>query len=319
MNTIKFSSMNDIRKETSNVEVYSIKDLEINHKKYQYFSDAQISLYLTKYCNANCPFCVNKFEKRCVLSKEISDSQYYRNLEFYLDFFKDIKPWITITGGEPTISSRLVPTLNLLKEKSYKIRTFSTNGSHLLDIIDGKTILQHMLENNVVNNVDLSRMAIDDEENAKLMNIKVCDSNNEHLQKIASFASANSMEVRISCNLLKNGVHTLDDMLEFKRFYNQLGIHSIMFRELIPLEYDKVYSVDINNILEEIFRRPDFKLLRIMEGFYYTVRVYQYEDTIVKCYQEKEHVDKEVIREFVIYPDGKLDNGFNHETLMEVK
>ena len=39
MNTIKFSPINDIRKETSNVEVYSIKDLEINHKKYQYFTE----------------------------------------------------------------------------------------------------------------------------------------------------------------------------------------------------------------------------------------------------------------------------------------
>ncbi len=71
MNTIKFTPINDIRKETSNVETYSINDIVIDNKKYKYFSDAQLSIYVTKKCNAACPFCMNKFENRCLRSKNI--------------------------------------------------------------------------------------------------------------------------------------------------------------------------------------------------------------------------------------------------------
>lgn len=318
MNTIKFTPINDIRKETSNVEVFSISDLIINDKRYKYFSDAQISLYITKKCNANCPFCMNKYEKRCLLAKEINDDAYYKALNFYLDFFKDIKPWVTITGGEPTNSNRLIPTLKLIKEKGFKIRTFSTNGSHLLAKVGNKTILQYMLENNVLNNMNLSRMAIDDDVNSNLMNIKKEDSNNDKLHKIAMFANTNDIELRISCNLLKQGVNNLYTILEFKDFYNKLGFKTIMFRELIPLSYDKDYYVNIDSIFKEIEKNEEFKLIKTMDGLYYVVKVYKYQNYLVKCYKEKENVDKNIIREFVIYPDGKLDNGFDNETLMEV-
>lgn len=318
MNTIKFTPIQDMRKETSNVEMFSIKEMTINQKKYKYFSDAQISLYVTKECNAHCPYCMNRFEKRCLYAKELSDQNYYKMLDYYLAYFKDIKPWITITGGEPTNSKRLLPTLKKIKEKGFKIRTFSTNGSHLLDKIEDKTILQFMLENQVMHNVNLSRMVIDDEENSRLMRISKKDSNNATLEKIASFASTNAIELRLSCNLLKKGVHDLEGILEFKEFYNRLGIQTVMFRELIPLPYDQDYGVSIASIFEEIEQHKEFQFLKCMEGLYYTVKVYRYKDYLVKCYKEKGNVDKSIIREFVIYPDGKLDNGFDNETLMEV-
>ncbi len=319
MNTIKFTKRSEMRKETSNVEVFSVKDRTIGDKTYKYFSDAQISLYVTKKCNAGCPFCMNKLEKRCVRSTELEDDKYYKILDYYLESFSDIKPWITITGGEPTISKRLVPTLKMIKDKGFKIRTFSTNGSHLLDMVDGKPILQYMLENNVLNNVNISRMATSDIENAKLMNISETESNNDKLKRIATYAATNDIEIRISCNLLQDGVKNLDDILKFKEFYNNLGISTVMFRELIPLPYEDKMYVNIDTVFEEIEKNEDFELVRVIEGLYYTVKVYNYGEYLVKCYKEKGTADKSVIREFVIYPDGKLDNGFDNETLMEVQ
>ncbi len=318
MNTIKFTKIEEMRKETSNVEVFNIKDIEINNKQYKYFSDAQLSIYVTKKCNAGCKFCMNRYENRCKKAKELDDRHFERALDYYLDFFKDIKPWITITGGEPTISKRLIPILKKIKDKGYKIRTFSTNGSHLLDMYEGKTIIQYMLENNVMNNVNISRMAVDDEENSKLMNIKIEDSNNDNLKKIAMFAKVNNIEMRLSCNLLKKGVKNLKDILKFKEFYNKLGIKTVMFRELIPIKYDSDYKVNIDDIFEEIEDNKEFILQREIEGLYYKVKVYKYHDYLVKCYKEKGNVDKDIIREFVMYPDGKLDNGYDNKILMEV-
>lgn len=318
MNTIKFCKKSDIRKETSNVEDYEINKLKINSKEYNYFSDAQISLYITKKCNANCKFCMNNLEKRCLNSLELTDKDYFNMLNKYLDFFKDIKPWITITGGEPTLSNRLIKTLEILKEKNYKIRTFSTNGTGLLKRVNNKPIIEYMLENNVINNVSISRMSIDDLENRNLMNSKNPLLSNEDLKKISLYSKTNSIEIRLSCLLLKNGVKDLTDMLEFITFYENLGINSIMFRELIPLPYTNDSKIDIKNIFKEIENSKDFISLREMDGLYYTVKVYSYKDYIVKCYQEKENVNQNIIREFVIYPDGKLDNNFDNETIMEV-
>lgn len=317
MNTIKFTPKNEMRKETSNVEVFKVANIEIGNKAYKYFSDAQISLYVTKKCNAACPFCMNTLENRCVKSNELDDKKYYKMLDYYLEMFKDIKPWITITGGEPTLSKRLIPTLKMIKDKGYKIRTFATNGSHLLDKYNGKTIIQYMLENNVLNNVNISRMVVDDEENSKLMKISKDGIGNKDLKVIATYAEANDIEIRLSCNLLKNGVKNLEDILNYKEFYNKLGIKTVMFRELIPLPYKDDIYVNIDDVFAEIDGNKDFELIRILNGLYYTVKVYNYKDYIVKCYKEKDTVDKEIIREFVIYPDGKLDNGFDNETLME--
>lgn len=318
MNTIKFTPIEDMRKETSNVEVFDIKDIEINDKKYEYFSDAQLSIYVTKKCNARCKFCMNRYEGRCGVARELADKNFLRAVDYYLDFFKDIKPWITITGGEPTIAKRLIPILEKIKDKGFKIRTFSTNGSHLLDLYEGKPIIQYMLENNVLNNVNISRMTVDDTENSKLMGIKKEESNNEMLKKIAMFSNVNNIEIRMSCNLLKNGVKNLDDMLKFKEFYNKLGIKTVMFRELIPLKYDGDYKVDIDQVFKEIEDNKEFELQRVIEGLYYIVKVYKYHNYLVKCYKEKGNVDKSIIREFVMYPDGKLDNGYDNEILMEV-
>ncbi len=259
------------------------------------------------------------FHLQKLLYEELNDEEYYNSLDYYLDFFKDIKPWVTITGGEPTISKRLIPTLKKLKDKGFKIRTFSTNGSHLLDKVDNKPIIQYMLENNVLNNINISRIAIDDNENSKIMKLNIKDSNNDNLRKIATFANTNDIEIRLSCNLLKEGVNDLKTILEFKDFYNKLGIKTVMFRELIPLSYDKDYHVNIDNIFKEIEDNNEFKLLKKMEGMYYTVKVYRFNDNLVKCYKEKKKVDNSIIREFVIYPDGKLDNGYDNKTLMEVK
>ena len=50
---------------------------------------------------------------------------------------------------------------------------------------------------------------------------------------------------------------------------------------------------------------------------YYNVYIYRYKDKLVKCYQEKrdlgKKIDDDIIREFVFYPDGNLDSGWNKD------
>ena len=87
--------------------------------------------------------------------------------------------------------------------------------------------------------------------------------------------------------------------------------------ELVHNTLDSAF-IDMKKIVEEIRHNKDFTLLKILKGHYYTVEVYRYKDEVVKCYLENDVLDKDIIREFVIYPDGRLDNGFNNESIMEV-
>ena len=64
---------------------------------------------------------------------ELDDKDYFNHLEKVLINIKNINPRISITGGEPTKSNRIVNLLRLIKKHNYKLRTFSTNGSGLFD------------------------------------------------------------------------------------------------------------------------------------------------------------------------------------------
>lgn len=318
MNTIKFSSIYDLKKETNNVEVYDIKKVKIDNREYRYYSNAQMSLYVTKRCNANCAFCLNKYEKRYSESLELDDDSYFKALNNTLDALKEINTPITITGGEPTKSRRLVRVLRLLKEKGFRLRTFSTNGTGLLDIYEGKTILTHMLENNAINNINISRMVIDDDVNKRFMKV---EQSNELLRSVFTFGKINNMDMRLSCNLQKGGVESLDDILEYNDYYEKIGVDTIIFRELISIK--DASSEYCNNIIkmDKIFQNikndSRFKYIKTLNGMYYKVYVYRYKDKLVKCYQEKKDfgkkIDDDIIREFVFYPDGNLDSGWNKE------
>lgn len=318
MNTIKFSSIYDLKKETNNVEVYDIKKIKINGKEYKYYSNAQTSLYVTKKCNGNCTFCMNKYEKRYCDAFELDDDNYFKALNNALDNLKKIDTPITITGGEPTKSSRLVKVLRLLKEKGFRLRTFATNGTGLLDRYEDKIILFHMLENNVTNNINISRMSVDDEVNRKLMKL---EQSNELIRRVFAFCKINNMDMRLSCNLQKCGVKDLEDILEYNDYYEKMGVDTIIFRELIPLtNASKEYNdnlIKIDKIFDSIKNDSRFKYIKTLDGMYYKVYIYRYKDKLVKCYQEKgdlcKNQDDDIIREFVFYPDGNLDSGWNKE------
>ena len=322
MNTIKFSNINDMRKETNNVEIYDINDIIIDDIKYKYYTNAQISLYVTKKCNGNCWFCMNNYEKRFCQSIELDDENYFYNIDRMLDNFEKIKPPITITGGEPTKDKKLITIIRKIHNRGFRTRTFATNGTGLFDRYEGKTIITHLLENGVINNINVSRMTVDDKQNKRIMGV---NQSNADIKTIFTYGNTNGMDIRLSCNLQKDGVKNLDDILKYVNFYSDLEVNTIMFRELISIkDASKYYNdriINIEPIFNEIESNEEFEFLRTLEGMYYIVKVYRYKDRLVKCYQEKvnHNIENSVIREFVFYPDGNLDKGWNKDNNIVLK
>ena len=301
MNTIKFTPITVGRTETSDVSNFGIIQKQFENKLYDVYSDFQLTIYVTNKCNADCPFCLNKKSNRFNNINDITDSEYLEMLEKCLkDFDTENKPWITLTGGEITKSDRLIKVLELINKYGFKIRTFNTNGSGLLDLYNNKELIGILLNTCKLHNINIKRNGIDDNMNSNIMKIHISDSNNEKLRKISIFDKL-GVEIRLSCNLLQNGINNLEKIIEFKNYYNHLGYKSIMFREV---------DILVKNILKEIQKDNNFELLKEINGHYYTVYIYKYYEEIVKIYIEKDIKKEEIIRELVLYPDGILTNGY---------
>ncbi len=319
MNTIKFEPSWMPKTETHDVEKYSIKQMEIGGKIHDIYSNVGLTIYVTNRCNSDCTFCMNKFEDNFLCSKEImDDDEYLERLDYILRLLKPINPSVMITGGEPTKARRLPEVIKLVHKYGYVLRSFSTNGTGLLDFVDGKMILQYMYENNFLNNINISRHAIFPEENYRIMKTKG-DLTNTQLCEIAGFCAGHNMRVRMGCTLQKDGVCTLNQMLQYYSHYEDLGIDTVVFRELIPIditkkgsdEYQKLF-VDISQIHDVICKSSEFTYSNTLDGLYYNVELFHYQDKLVKYYREKNTASPEIIRDLIFYADGRLvDTNWN--------
>lgn len=313
MNTIKFEPAWMPKTETHDVEKYTIKQMELAGKTYDVYSNVGLTVYVTNRCNSDCDFCMNKYEENFLCSKEIMDDEEYLNrLEYILQVLKPINPSIMITGGEPTKSKRLPEVIKLIHKYGYKLRSFSTNGTGLLDVTDGKSNLQYMYENNFLNNINISRHAISNADNFKIMKTKG-DLTDNQIREIASFCASHNMRVRMGCTLQQSSVSNLSQMLEYYQHYQMLGIDTVVFREPIPInpsragfeKYQKE-TVDIASIFEDINLRSDFVYAYTLDGLYYNVKHFRYQDKLVKCYREKHTASSDIVRDLIFYADGRL-------------
>ena len=162
-----------------------------------------------------------------------------------------------------------------------------------------------MLENDFINNINLSRMSHIEEVNNNIMGI---DLSNKDVKTITRFCNTNHMSLRTSCVLHQKGINNLDSIIEYHKYFKNLGVESQIFREQIKVsdEYKRDCFVSALEIMEQINNDKRFEFIRSLDGAYYSVDVYRYEDNIVKCYKEKFKEDIDLIRDFVFMPNGQL-------------
>lgn len=318
---------------------------EFDGNKKQVYSNFNFSIFVDDYCNADCKFCVAqlRYENKSQMYKKYmikNDEEYFNRLKEVLIRVRPLNPSISITGGEPTKSKRLVGILNILKEFNFRKKCITTNGSGLLDIVEGKTILQHLIDCKF-NHLNISRPHWDNDKVQDIMKFE-CKNNitsNEDLKYIIPYSLKNNLRPRLSCLLLREGVSNVKQMKEYMDFYKQYGIDNVIFRELMDyneetniniekMEYCKNNKIKLNDIWSELDKDNNFIPTLQNLGYYYYVEVRDYKGiTCVSesadlrvCDKEKEN-NPDIVYEMIFHPNGKLNGSWvdTEDILMDYK
>lgn len=303
MNTIKFSKINNTTTEMHNLELQNIYEDTIFGKKIKLYHPCNLNIFVTELCQNNCDFCINKQINESLndLCNVLNTNLYCESLEKILKEIANKHFEITITGGEPTLDiEKFVKTMQLCKKYNIPCRTISTTGYQLMKNYDNKPLCQHMIDNGFIHNINISRMHWNETLNHNILKGK--NLTNDEIQKLALFFKLNDAEMRISCNLILGYIDCFEKMLEYVDFYRNRNIETIMFRELIGK--DPILLKDILELNEE----NGFHYFKTLDGFLYTVDVYQYQDMLVKHYITKKQFDKDVIFSFAFKNNLFMDN-----------
>jgi organic radical activating enzyme len=262
------------------------------------------------------------------------DRVYYRQLDNALTVLNPVHPSVSLTGGEPTFHPRFPRILKILKAHDVRKRVITTNGTLLLKPAEGsrRTVIEHLIDFRL-DHLNISRAHFDERENARLMRFadKGVSLGNAELQRALGIAQANQIRPRLSCILLKEGVHKPEQMVEYLDWARSMCVDNVVFRE--PMGYDTTRVnpnavtryVDDNKVLLEpimaaLDRDPRFTLFKQHLGYYYYVEVRRYRDIdvvteiadLAQINRQPKHdpAGKPLVHEMVFHPTGVLGSSW---------
>lgn len=299
------------------------------------YSNVNLSIFLTDYCNAGCNFCVAKLrylvDKSEYLKPLIEDDEFYfQRLEYILKTVRPLNPSVSLTGGEPTHGHRLKRVIELLDKYNIRKRTITTNGTLLFTKVGDDTVLDLLIKNNF-KHLNISRAHYDEELNYDIMKAN----ESLDLQKVMDRVKGTQLRVRLSCVLMKSAINGISEMKKYMNFAESYNIDNVVFRELMNYDETQMDSTNVvhkycnsNRILlkdvwEEVDKDADFIFENQVLGYYYYVEVYKYRNidmvsesaNIANIKIEKEHSIKltngiPVVYEMVFHPNGFLNGSW---------
>ena len=308
---------------------YELIDYEFKAGKKKVYKNFNFSIFITDYCNADCKFCVAQLRyqhKNAMYRKEhIKDNkEYLRRLEEVLKVIRPLNPSVSITGGEPTLSPILVDVIELIEKYNFRKRTITTNGSGLLKVIKGKTIIQHLIDNHF-DHLNISRVSHIDSKNREIMRYNSKDSycSMDMLKQILEITNNSTLNHRISCLLLKESVNDVTAMKEYIDFYSKMGAKNFIFRELMDydktaintekMQYCDANKVKLYDVWHQFKKYPEFKPYLNVLGYYYYVEIYKYNNITVasesadlRIQDREKQKNPNIVYETVFHNNGNL-------------
>lgn len=180
-----------------------------------------VNLYVrSKFCNAKCKF--------CTFADDASNYNEKRFIEVLEEIRSKVKiRKIAITGGEPTlywdkfksaveIAHDMVPDANL---------SMNTDGFRLEKLFNDPI-------SKLFGNIHISRHHFDDNLNNEIFATKTPGA---ELLKWAQSTTDDKFQIQLSCNLIKGYIDEKEKLYQYMDWTNTLGINSIGFVSLMPV------------------------------------------------------------------------------------
>lgn len=186
-----------------------------------------IDIYVkTKGCNAKCLFC------------EFSNDAAVFDFEKYLYILNEIKNKIRVkkfafTGGEPTTNYKQFYRILEITRENFPNSNFvlNTNGYNL-----------DKINFNELDSISLSRHHYFDKINNEILGFKAISKN--QLKKLKK-----KKVLHLSCNLIKGYIDSKEEIYKFLEFADSIGIESVGFVSLMPVNsYCKDNLIDFNDL-----------------------------------------------------------------------
>lgn len=287
-------------------------------------------LILNDDCNANCKACIAQHVFKSPLCKELceaysekclrccshkaSDEDFYQAVEDILKSINSPIVDIIITGGEPTISNRLIPVLQIIEKYNYPLKTIEmeTNGARL----DEEEIVAALKKYQVL--IHLSRYGKTDAENDSEFNYKAYPVNAE---RIKGFAEIYKEQLGISTVLLNHHIGSAAELLNVIDFYRGLGVMHFAFLEVMAdtslrnankalLEYYDAHLISILELSSGLVELGADKISEEGDEAYRIIR-HRYkgiEFTLTSSNLDKQHKQETAngFSRFLIMPSGEI-------------
>lgn len=293
------------------------------------YANANLSIYSAQQCNARCPFCVEELRPlsrggSLLQQKQIEpdDDVYFAALDRVMTAVAPLGPTVSITGGEASKDPRLPRLLTALSARDAKKLTLTTNGSGLLDVVDGARIVDWIAQSRLAH-LNISRAHPDCERNLQLMGYR--DGLSLDDTRRALLAIGPRVRPRLSCVLLRRGVADLDGIVAYLQLALRLGVDNVIFRQLMQsdptthaagpvVRFSDAERVRVQPILTRISDDPDWTFVRQIVGYYYYVEVWRWHDSLDVVFEEADLAqlertkqdDHHIVHELVFHPNATL-------------
>jgi len=290
------------------------------------YKNFNFTIFLDSYCNADCRFCIEQIKTenigRIEKGKIDDGAEYIKRLDEILGKVRPLNPSLSVTGGEPLLSSYFGDAMKLLKKYNFRKTVITTNGSdiekHMEEIIDAG-----------ISHINFSRPHYDDDIVQDIMRFKDKVSLFKGFDDIIRRLESEGVRTRFNCILTQNGVNSVAEMKKYMDFVRTLGCKHVVFRELMSFNesmamnqekrlYSRENRVYINDLWNEIDGDSDFRYFMNMQGHYYYIEIYKYKDMTmvseranIKSLEDNRVKNDNYVYEMIFHPNGNLCAGWS--------
>ena len=265
-----------------------------------YIAENNISLYvvLTRKCNVNCKFC--EYHNG---TSEVDISKFEKTLNWLLRFCNITT--VHFTGGEPTLEiDKLKQLCKIIKQSDRLITTsINTNGTRLKELENIKEL----------DNIALSRHAVDDRENREIFRSNLVPT----AEDIRNFKDKHKLH--LSCNLIKGYIDSEEKILQYLEFASTLDINDIGLVSLMNInEFCSQHYIDFSSLnireTERLIKSKCFKNISDETGkICCKCENYLYRASnmnLISMYHRYAIKNNE-IADYLVYENNVLKQGFN--------